>query len=935
MRPYTVFLSISLLLCFNGFLRGDEQKSNPPMTYLVVIDVSGSMKGPLPVPLQAELSKSSKLAEVKRRLSMLAQYLPEKTHVIVTTFDTKVTAVCDLKLTSDVERNALTSAFESIQCTEGSTFLWRTADAQLKRAAEIAQSNPDGRVRVLLYTDGEDMEKAAGLDHNTIIRKYGNSLKSVVELDWVTLGYDLQTDVKSALQNQGVNFTAAMDPSDIVPLRAAFRLSKVSVQPGEMVQLTDESMGVELTQFTVDWGDGTAPENVPPFQHAYQRPGRMTVKYTIVSKQGKTATAEHAIEVTQPAAPVAMMEVSHDQLMVGEALNAKDLTTPGAVNREWFFNGRKISIESTVTITPQEPGTGKLLLRVTDLFGQTSEATREIRVEKPTPPVAQIAIPKTAVLPEEPVHVVDVSAGKIASRRWKCEGLQDQQSQAAEFRFKQPGTYTISLSVTDADGQTAGTSCVVTVELPTKPTAAFRFSADSATPGESVTLINESSASAVRFEWTVDSHTFSDRHVVLPISEYGDVVVQLQVWDKFEQADSMKSILKVPRPPKPTASFELPASIPPGTVVTLIDNSSGVIKGPGQWLVNDEPAAEGLTYEFHADHPGQFEVCRVVTGPGGKAECRKSIDVSAWPVPQAGFTIGSRNPRSGDRILITDTSSGTADNVTFHIDGEESPIITRLNGVVQQSSFELDCDRVGTINIEQTISGPGGTTSLRDSVTVATRYLPLVAKCAVNVTSGRGPTEVQFRNESTGSIKEILFDSGDGSPKKNVTGLPLFTHVYAPGSYTPRLVVQGQDGEASATWALEHPIVIARPVPQWIKKLAWQFPAGLLSCWGLFALVGRRKVALLERQRRLLSGHLLIREASKPGSTRHIDFHGVSSEEAVALDPDTTLKLTTQADEWDVRYIAELISDGASVAQAELEEGAEQNLDGLLVSYTP
>jgi uncharacterized protein with von Willebrand factor type A (vWA) domain len=67
--------------------RNFVESHTPPETFLFLIDVSGSMNDPLPITVQSELIRKSKLEEVKGRLSKLIEQLPDNERLIVTIFD--------------------------------------------------------------------------------------------------------------------------------------------------------------------------------------------------------------------------------------------------------------------------------------------------------------------------------------------------------------------------------------------------------------------------------------------------------------------------------------------------------------------------------------------------------------------------------------------------------------------------------------------------------------------------------------------------------------------------------------------------------------------------------------------------------------------------------------------------------------------------------
>ena len=164
-----MFESIKSMIVFVALILAastlSAQEMRSPLTYIVVVDISYSMEDQFAAPIQAVLSDSSKLQDVNRRVALLAKHVPAGTRVIVTTFDHRMFEVCDLKIDNNLNRQELIDAFASIKGKQGSTFLWSTLDKKLTQASEIIDEFPEGRVRVLLYSDGQDEEKNPEFSH--------------------------------------------------------------------------------------------------------------------------------------------------------------------------------------------------------------------------------------------------------------------------------------------------------------------------------------------------------------------------------------------------------------------------------------------------------------------------------------------------------------------------------------------------------------------------------------------------------------------------------------------------------------------------------------------------------------------------------------------------------------------------------------------------
>ncbi len=911
-----------------------SQDMRPPMTFIVVTDVSGSMNDRFPAPIQARLSDSTKLLDVRRRLLLLADHLPDSTRVIVTKFDHESFKVCDITLTSAEKRNELHDALASITSREGSTFLWRTADEQLALAKTIADSNPEGRVRVLLYTDGNDMEGNPKFSHKTIIEKYGKTLQSVVALDWVTIGYDLKADVKAALKEQGVNFTRADQPSDIVPLRAGFQLSKTKAKVGQEIGLQDQSIGVEIVQRAVDWGDKTPYENGEVLTHTYKEPGTYMVRYAVKSEDGKKDVASLRITVTVPEALKAKLNVSKLTVQVGESLTVNDETKGDVASRRFIYGANKSSDSKSFDVRFETPGQKRIRLIITDKYGQETETVAYVSVELPPPPIARIEPSSLSVLVGEAVVLSDASTGGVSRRTWKHSD-QTSDDKSLRLSFDRADTYTVFLEVADQFGQTSSTEVKVTAKLPDGPVANFRFSREDVSPGDNIALINQSS-NAVKFRWTIDDDkVLTAEHPTLKVHRYGDIKIEIEVWDRFGQSHRVSKSLSVALPAKPTVAFTLPQSAKPGQEFLIEDESLGVIDGDGEWYYDSELVCNDRVVRITPKSPGVHYIRRVVAGPGGIAELERKLNILSYELPIAGFTVGNQTPFLGDTIRITNTvgPANLIDRVVYEIDGKEAAFLD-ADDLARQPWFDFDCKSIGEKTIIQKVFGPGGETSASDSFYVSSRAFPPHIDFSVSQTGGRGSVQVVFENRCE-NVDHLEFDPGNGEPIQTYAGTASPSFTYEPGTAFPVATGYAAEEESfeAVTWN-GPPINISEPIAAWVWNLIWQIPFGLLGFGGAFfmALRIRDNVALRAQSR--IGGELFVRPADNPRQARSFRFDGLGNEESVEVNSDTVLKLSSSLEDQIVRYELKLQKAGKEPRTIELEPDQEVRLGDYTVCYT-
>ena len=852
-------ISILLMLALAGFqvIGADNQGGNTslrtPPIFLVIIDISGSMNDRFPAPVQPILTDATKLMDVKRRLGMLAEHLPEGTRVLVTVFDHDANQLCDLTLDQPTSRSNLRKVFSEIKSRDSSTNLWTTLDAQLTLAKTLVDAKPESRVRVLLYSDGEDSNKQNPINHETLVKKFGNSLQSTVRLDWISIGYDLRADVKSVLQKNGVQFSKPETPDELYPLIAGFKLSKQELVAGELLQLEDESTGFEITKRGVDWGDNTTSAVTKFAEHRYTNPGTYKLRYRILTNSGRTNEATTSIAVLPSPLSETVIRTSSAKLLVDEKLRVQDASRDMAKSHEWL----------------------------------TSDGQRS-------------------------------------------------QTRDAEFSFSKPGTYQIRLLRAGEFGQKSEAMETVQVGLPPKPPAEFRLGGKLQTPGDSVALLNESGETAVRYQWKLNGKSWStEKHPSLTADNYGSYVIELTVYDRWHQSSVATHEYVLPRPDAPVADFDLPASVLPDERLVLVEKSTGNTNTPSRWLLDGVEIGHGTTVECQPATPGEHHVSLVSSGPGGKSKKTKTIQVRNYPPPVAAFSVGVERIFVGDQVRVMDASTGRIDSVKFSVEINGEPFHVEFDRQSDSRSFELPSDRVGTLTIRQTTTGPGGESTSQRTVTIDTRSVQPLADFELDRRAMSSElTKVRLLSKCKGTVERLEFDPGDGSPTLTLDPTKPIEHDYKPGKFVARVTTfpPADSQLRPSTWSSVE-IQVAHPWPTWIKNLVWQVPAILAVLMGSTLVWSRISKNRIVAQQKRISGHLSIFDSRQPLSPRSVEFSGIQPAETVDLDSMT--KVTVRSvDDGLVAYQLDVEREGIVSQTFDLSDSEDVEIDNYRLTYT-
>jgi PKD repeat protein len=219
--------------------------------------------------------------------------------------------------------------------------------------------------------------------------------------------------------------------------------------------------------FTYDYGDGAPPETTVRSRraHQYNRPGTYVPRVTVSDELGNTATIEGPPIVVEQPMPLQVtlntkysnawqrppVTVGIEPTIVGGQKGEK------VTDLEWLVDGQSVGAGPRFRSLFTTPGDHQVRLVVTTTSQQTT-ADAAVRVNPNQKPVCQIAL-KELPPPAQPVTVRMQAVcrdpdGRITAYRWDLGEPQPVEGRLFVVRrFTEPGTYPVSLTVTDNSGE--------------------------------------------------------------------------------------------------------------------------------------------------------------------------------------------------------------------------------------------------------------------------------------------------------------------------------------------------------------------------------------------------------------------------------------------------------------------------------------------------
>lgn len=502
------------------------------------------------------------------------------------------------------------------------------------------------------------------------------------------------------------------------------------------------------------------------------------------------------------------------------------------------------------------------------------ETTKNVHWSDIFPPVVLCfpAQPKTG----DEVRLVENTRSIYAGYEWLIDNTSVGNDKVLSWRFPEARVYRVTLKVKGLDGGINSSAVLVRVKEQDAFTVELLNPQTTAQPGEQVRLVARSSPPAIRFDWYVDSALVgTNQDLVWRPNKEGDAEIKV-VARSADGRDSTSTCTIAVKEAPLTARIKAPKQAIAGQPVQF----AGEISGPAarvEWRFGDGTTStdKDPIHNFAAENQTNkdFQVFLRVTSSAGRAVeagphlIRVQAPTTVKP-PRAAFRIIEQNVRVGDKLHLADESEGYLESWRWETTGE---------GGSSDRSPVIQLTTAGSKVIRLKVNGPGGADETSKQINVRPRYEPVSLKVAASKNSGIGPLTVQFTNHSTGDIKGVLWEFGDGYSSTNWNPQHEFV---ASSNYT--VVATAFPADPAQTPVQDRIVVkVAKPWPKWAKAMA--LAAALCGLTGTGAFLIRRR----QREKLRLPVHYWPQDAAV---CRRIDL--TRANEVRDLKPDVSLRLT-------------------------------------------
>lgn len=386
------------------------------------------------------------------------------------------------------------------------------------------------------------------------------------------------------------------------------------------------------------------------------------------------------------------------------------------------------------------------------------------------------------------------AAGDVVSRLWKFGDGATSTATDPIHVYNQPGLYSISLTVTTANGEeTTRKAAWITVGNPS-PDVDFEASRTNIYEGGSVLFTNISvpqTEPVTSLLWNFgDGRTSTDTRPEHQYTEPGVYTVSLTVnTANTTETETKNNFIIVQRKVAPDARI----AVNPSSPIARSEARFSDVSEPGSaaiqqwfWDFGDGTTSRLENPPHTYDQGGNYQVSLYVVSAHGSDTVTETVTVVTIP-PTANFSISDRNPFILTPVTFTDASlpgSAPIDEYLWEFGDSASSVLQNPTHTYNSA---------GTFTVRLTVVSAHGSNTATDTITVA--FKPPTAEFSGAPRSPNVGQAVQFMDQSlpgTAAVNQWIWDFGDpDSGDANISISQNPSHTYnAPGPYTVTLTVR-------------------------------------------------------------------------------------------------------------------------------------------------
>ncbi|WP_172436002.1 PKD domain-containing protein [Sediminicola luteus] len=440
-----------------------------------------------------------------------------------------------------------------------------------------------------------------------------------------------------------------------------------------------------ITTYLWDFGNGNT-SNEPNPNHTFTESGNFTVNLTVTDTQGASDSDNVVISVGEVpnTPPLAQITVDNETGVapLSVQFNSDSSTDDkGIVSYAWDFGNGQSSTDSNPAMIFSEPGTYTVKLTVWDQEDLSDSDTQTIVVD-PVPNTAPVAVISSDKSEGEAPLTVQFSSSdsyddkEIVSQTWDFGNGETSQQINATITFETPGEYTVSLTVSDAEGLSNTTQTSITVNLPEDNTPPVAKITSSTTSGIAPLAIafdagqSSDNIGITTYAWDFGDGTNSSESALnKTYAQAGQYTVVLTVTDANGNTDSDQIVITVSEMEN-TAPIAMAQATPLTGLAPLnvSFSSEGSYDDAGiqnyNWDFGDGTTSQDQNPTHLYTESGTFQAILTVSDAEGLTDTYNLTIVVNAPENMAPVAQITANGASGKvPLTVTFSSEGSTDDI--------------------------------------------------------------------------------------------------------------------------------------------------------------------------------------------------------------------------------------------------------------------------------
>lgn len=296
----------------------------------------------------------------------------------------------------------------------------------------------------------------------------------------------------------------------------------------------------------------------------------------------------------------------------------------------------------------------------------------------PVLPTANFTFTPAAPVATQVVAFADTSGGNPTSWSWDFGDAASSALQNPTHVFTTPGTFSITLTATNAGGSDSKTKSVTVTPATVAPVANFSWSPSEPKAQGEVQFSDTSTGLPTSWAWAFgDGGTSNLQNPSHVFGTAGNFSVTLTATNSGgSHSKSQTVVVGAATPDPPAANFSWsPSSPKAGDAIQFTDTSTGTPTA-WSWTFGDGGSSSGENPKHTYPTAGAYSVKLTATNAGGSTSKTRTVTVAAiTPTPVANFIWSPSEPKVGEVVQFSNTSTGDATSWLWDFDDGETSLL--------------------------------------------------------------------------------------------------------------------------------------------------------------------------------------------------------------------------------------------------------------------